>query len=439
MRGRTVLACLGLFMIGLASVTFKENTPFPSYFALLPVVGTGFILIGSDPSGIVGRFLSIGPLVGLGLISYSAYLWHQPIFAFARIKMGADPGFEMMAVLTGVALILAYIIWKFIETPFRNRRESNLREWPRPLLTAAIAMVAVAGVGFTGYKTNLQQSHFVKSLATDDLRLFEFIDEHTNYDLYDAMEDDTVCRFWVKDPEHIDPGRLQACQNRFGQAIIVLGDSHAMNVYHFFYRTYSADFVIGISQGGCRPHDTLPTCHLERSIRFLATHQEFVDVVYYHQSGSHLLRDENGNNDTYAIFDPDKSFTIDVENISSVMYYLTRLAEDNRVIWLGPFAEARVDFRDRAAVSRSGFKIDTYNFEIFDRLDAYILTAIQQEPTAYAYISVTDILDMDEDSLVVDGCLTFRDGDHFSRCGESVFGAKLIEHLSTIQTPVNAR
>ena len=85
-RQDDLLAWAGLAAILVAVATFDETTPFPSLWTLLPVVGTCFLLIYAVPTSGPGRVLSTPSLVGLGIVSYGAYLWHQPLFAFARLR-----------------------------------------------------------------------------------------------------------------------------------------------------------------------------------------------------------------------------------------------------------------------------------------------------------------------------------------------------------------
>lgn len=78
-------AFAGLVMIIYAIIAFNKTVPFPSAWALIPDSGAALIIIFAIPQTVVGRLLSTPAFVGVGLISYSAYLWHQAIFAFARL------------------------------------------------------------------------------------------------------------------------------------------------------------------------------------------------------------------------------------------------------------------------------------------------------------------------------------------------------------------
>ena len=76
---------LGFIAIFFSIFYYSENIQYPSFFTLLPVIGTLLIIIFSTKKTILNKVLSYKPLVFIGLISYSLYLWHQPLFVFFRI------------------------------------------------------------------------------------------------------------------------------------------------------------------------------------------------------------------------------------------------------------------------------------------------------------------------------------------------------------------
>ena len=87
------LSLLGLFLIGFSIFYYGKETPFPSIYTIVPILGTALILYYGSATTIVFKLLSIKVVVGVGLISYSTYLWHHPLFAFARIKNIYEPHF----------------------------------------------------------------------------------------------------------------------------------------------------------------------------------------------------------------------------------------------------------------------------------------------------------------------------------------------------------
>lgn len=137
-----ILSFIGLSLIGFSIFYFDENTRIPSIIAILPVGGTALILLYGTKGSLIARILSFRILTGVGLISYSAYLWHQPLFAFQRIGnsvFSTDIPIQPLILLT---FVLAYLTWRFVERPFRAKHQ-NVHTYRKPIL----ATLAVVGFG----------------------------------------------------------------------------------------------------------------------------------------------------------------------------------------------------------------------------------------------------------------------------------------------------
>ncbi|MDQ7070887.1 MAG: acyltransferase family protein [Rhodobacterales bacterium] len=143
----TPLSTFGLALIVFSIFFYDNNTPFPSVYALAPVGGTALIILYGTRGTWVASLLSHKSFVGIGLISYSAYLWHQPLFAFARLRSLAPPEHWVMLALAAASLGLAYLTWRFVENPFRKRR-APLRD---PFLASQRALFGVAGLVGAGF------------------------------------------------------------------------------------------------------------------------------------------------------------------------------------------------------------------------------------------------------------------------------------------------
>jgi peptidoglycan/LPS O-acetylase OafA/YrhL len=139
-HGRVLGECggfAGLLLIAYAVSFFDAQTPSPGLFTLLPTLGAGLIILFATPQTVAGRLLGNKVLVGVGLISYSAYLWHNPLFAFARLLSPDQPRILCFALLSAVSLVLAFLSWKFVETPFRKMDKIDRN---------AIALFSVTGL-----------------------------------------------------------------------------------------------------------------------------------------------------------------------------------------------------------------------------------------------------------------------------------------------------
>ena len=145
-----------LALVGLAAILFSiffydEATPFPSVYALVPVLGVVMLVLYAEKETIVAKLLSSKIFVGVGLISYSAYLWHQPLFAFAKIRSTNNPSITLMTILVLSSLMLAYMSWIYVEKPFRNKRLISRKEI---LFISAFGISLFVFIGLIGHIQN---------------------------------------------------------------------------------------------------------------------------------------------------------------------------------------------------------------------------------------------------------------------------------------------
>lgn len=117
---RESASTIGLLAIAVAVVCFGEKTPFPGYAALLPCLGA-VLIIWAGGTTLVARGLSYAPIVFVGLISYSLYLWHWPLIVFAKLLLVQPFTPFQQLTLIAVATALSIPTWRFVETPFRRR------------------------------------------------------------------------------------------------------------------------------------------------------------------------------------------------------------------------------------------------------------------------------------------------------------------------------
>ena len=135
----SMMAALGLAMIAVSVFTLTPGSAFPGWGAVLPCLGAA-LLIAAGPDNAVSRTLSWKPVVFVGLISYSLYLWHWPVWVFANHLLGRAPTPLEAAGLVALTFALSVLSWKFVEQPFRQKQAVPRK----PLfIAAAAAMTAV--------------------------------------------------------------------------------------------------------------------------------------------------------------------------------------------------------------------------------------------------------------------------------------------------------
>lgn len=143
--GRDPLALLGIAMIVAPMLLFGEHAAKTLWPMAIPVVGTCLILAYGRAGTMTARALAWRPAVIVGLISYSLYLYHQPVFAFVRIASLDQPSRATMALLILPIFLLAWVSWRFIERPFRDRERTRTRSVMGFWLVASAAVLAVGG------------------------------------------------------------------------------------------------------------------------------------------------------------------------------------------------------------------------------------------------------------------------------------------------------
>jgi len=154
-RFRTALSAAGVLFVMASFFLYSPQTPFPGFAALLPCLGSALLIYGEEGGPTVtGRMLSSRLFVGIGLISYSLYLWHWPLLIFGEQALGRPlTGFETFVVVC-LSVILATLSWRFVERPFRKRTLGSSRSSLFSAAAAAaagltvLAFVAIAQQGF---------------------------------------------------------------------------------------------------------------------------------------------------------------------------------------------------------------------------------------------------------------------------------------------------
>ncbi|SMQ28526.1 Peptidoglycan/LPS O-acetylase OafA/YrhL, contains acyltransferase and SGNH-hydrolase domains [Pseudomonas helmanticensis] len=280
-----LLSLLGMGLILLAVFGYSKATPFPGAAALLPVLGVVLLIFANGHrETVVGQLLSSKVMVGFGLISYSWYLWHWPVFVFSSYASVEEISALDNAGLILLTLVLGYLSWKFIETPFRERR---LLAGRRPILIAgALGVLVLALAGQTlrwtdglPWRLSDQALQFARGHDWRPELMACLADDKT-------PDDKLFCHYGVADVP--------------AQAM-VWGDSHATALIPVFDDGAKAHdvSVILASSPGCIPVEGLehgPVCaHFNRRIEQALKEKTVSDVVLVARWSLYLYGDANGD------------------------------------------------------------------------------------------------------------------------------------------------
>lgn len=166
-RGAKVAAWLGAALVAASLWVIDRNDPFPGWLALPPTLGAALLILAGErrPHPIPG--LASRPMVFVGRISYSAYLWHWPLFAFFRYGYG-EPGLTACIAILTTTLLLAWLSFEIVERPTRRSAASfrtvTMHQFVLPaiaLLVPSLLIVYAARIGLpvgsSNYLTQLER------------------------------------------------------------------------------------------------------------------------------------------------------------------------------------------------------------------------------------------------------------------------------------------
>ena len=141
-----IFPSFGMLLLGHAILFFNEEMYHPSYITLSPVIGVGLIIWFSNKNELITKILSSKLFVGVGLISYSLYLWHYPIFSIARIGNLIQTDAINKIIIAIIILVLSIASYNFIEKPFRNKKKIFKTKF---LIITSVYLFCLSSIFFT--------------------------------------------------------------------------------------------------------------------------------------------------------------------------------------------------------------------------------------------------------------------------------------------------
>lgn len=207
---REFAAAAGLVMIGIGVFAFDQRTPSPGLWMLLPTLGAALVLAFARHDTVAGRLLAARPLVAVGLVSYSAYLWHQPILAIARIGGLFEPDSWLFASLALASIAMGGLSYLLVERPFRRKDRFSRRTI---FAFGAGSLLLILAIGVAGL--TWQPAAHPSLLRNWKKKQME------SYALF------------VRNPELAQT--LSNFGDERGRRVLVIGDSHAKDMFNALY------------------------------------------------------------------------------------------------------------------------------------------------------------------------------------------------------------
>ena len=239
------ISLIGAALLVYALIFTHEANGFPGIAAIVPTVGTALLIYGNTRSAtLAGRALSLRPLIMVGLVSFSLYLWHWPVLALYRYGYGVPTttGYLACALIMVVMTALSY--W-LVERPFRIK--TKLGSWP-VLFRAAIVTFLIGGVSLWAYmlpaeKPFLKPSGYMAKLAQLDSATQAAYMYPYNCQMASMLPQwfrDKKCVLGPKDQE---------------PRVLIWGDSNAAHYVGFFKRIaeHNGTAIRNLSHSSCVP------------------------------------------------------------------------------------------------------------------------------------------------------------------------------------------
>jgi len=417
-----VFSIVGLILIIFGFFFYNDQMNLPSYPSLLPVVGTALIIWFASADGVVTKILSTKILVGIGLISYSLYLWHFPIFSFFRIG-GFDPSkLNIFIISIFFIFVFSFLSFYFIEKPFRNKKRITRSKLILTMISGILLLIIISAYAI--YKNG--EINYKNTAINNALMSPEY--------------DDQICKFSTGDPnffleENAFTIRFNQClKTKNKKFILVIGDSHGVDLFNSLSSLSSYDFIIGLNQGNCRPVNNRD-CIFSNALYFAKMNKNKIKAILFKMKGSYMLTDISGGK--FERLSSYRKKPIKKEIINQRLFYYAKLKKINYdTYFIGPHLEPNIK------INRNIYKMlkneesikPLINFDLVE-VDKYLKSIEYIENIKFNYISTIDLINYDyKNDFLVDNKFTFSDTDHWSKFGESYFGEKIFsnKHLKNL-------
>jgi len=418
------IGCLtGLLFIGWSYVTFGNNVRVPGPLLLFPVIGTALVVLLGQISPMAKYFLGSRIFVATGLISYSLYLWHQPLLALGRVKVPGITPFWLTAMIIFLSVLLAWLTYRFVETPWRDRDRTSINILLPLCITSLSALLLFSVVvGTDGRPSRFSTHDYTVSAKHSESSRNCSSREKKRVDLSD------VCIY------HFGPTTWA-----------ILGDSHGIEIAHATAEKLEkhGQSIAQFTHFGCPPAfdnpDNLVRCHgwHQPALNMIMDLPEVEDVILAFRHVAYTERDRNqGFSSTWR--DTVNKFYSDTSRFSTQDSYLDAYwhgfntaveqlqgaGKNVHILWPVPELPAHIVdiaqpfsiFTDTPLVSLSKTTTLKQYYERHERIISR-LNSIKLKNES-SHIDPTDIYcDRESCSAVINDHALYYDDDHVSIAG----------------------
>lgn len=325
-------------------------------------------------------------------------------------------------------------MWKYVEKPFRNREIVRLPTFCK--LTGIVVCIVVSlGIYGTVFHQHLESTWLSQQPQIKQLT-YKLVNQNAPASLDygsspDNQQEISACRFNIRDLDEVAEERILKCQKTFGSGVLVLGDSHAIDLFGVLASRFENKFLVGVTKGACRPHSNFPYCHYDDVRRFVEKNSGVFRKIIFEQAGFYLLAREDGEKGSREMFSDLQInedvgvFVPDIDHISRTANYLEVLSSYAEVVWFLPRAAPLISGREIINNGCDvGFHYRPNQYETFKKLDSIISELVGRKNIVT--ISQNNLFNFSFPSDFMNCHVWYwSDTDHFSTAGEIRFGARL--------------
>ncbi|WP_020408718.1 acyltransferase family protein [Hahella ganghwensis] len=278
---REIFSWFGVGLLFFSILVLDKTYSHPGWATLAPVLGTCLIIAFSNQTH-SAKFLGNRGFVWIGLISYSLYLWHQPIYAFIRLKFESEPPLDIFLIATLVSIALAWASYRYVERPFRNRKFMTRQKifGVSGFALSLFMLLGVAGHLGEGWSKRFSLGMDLASIDYSPAR-YSCTSSSGNY-----IAPESACRL----------NKMSSAQ------WAVLGDSHGIEISYSLAKklSFSNQDVVQLTYSGCPPAYQFETivkgCSgwLKETMEYIKNEDKIQNVILAYRHTAYLYGYKEG-------------------------------------------------------------------------------------------------------------------------------------------------